>query len=68
MCTTHTKQNQNLMLNKSSLIVTQKQLAKIIGDSKYDSLATSKNSSPKHRNNKNHESIKTTKHKKNMQR
>ncbi len=31
------------------------------GDSKYDSLATSKNPSPKHKNNKNHESIKITK-------
>jgi hypothetical protein len=67
MCITHTKQNQNLVLNKSSLIATQKQLAKNFSDSKYDSLATSKNPSPKHRNNKNHELIKTAEHKKNMQ-
>jgi hypothetical protein len=59
-----TKQNKNLMLSKSSLITTQKQLTKIFGDSKYDSLATSKNPSPKHRNNKNHESVKITKYKK----
>ncbi len=48
MCITHTKQNQNLVLNKSSLITTQKQLVETFGDSKHDSLATSKNPSPKH--------------------
>jgi hypothetical protein len=67
MCITHTKQNKNLVLNKSSLITTQKQLTKTFGDSKYDSLTTSKNPSPKHRNNENHESIKIIKYKKNMQ-
>jgi hypothetical protein len=34
---------------------------------KYDSPVTSRNPSPKHRNNKNHESNKIKKHKKNLQ-
>jgi hypothetical protein len=55
------------VLNKSSLVVAQKQLINIFGDSKYDSLATSRNASPKYTNNKNHESNKTTKHKKKLQ-
>jgi hypothetical protein len=45
MCITHTKQNQNSLLNKSSLITTQEQLAETFCDSKHDSLATSKNPS-----------------------
>jgi len=36
------------MLNKFSLVVTQKQLTNIFGDSKYDSPAISRNPSPKH--------------------
>jgi hypothetical protein len=51
------------MLNKSNLVAAQKQLTDSFGDSKYDSLATSRNSIPKHINN-NHESNKITKHKK----
>jgi hypothetical protein len=51
------------MLNKSSLVATQKQLTNSFGDSKYDSPATSRNSTTKHINN-NHESNKITKHKK----
>ncbi len=42
-------------------------MAETFDDSKHDPLATSKNPSPKHRNNKNHESIKIAKHKENMQ-
>jgi hypothetical protein len=38
MHNTHTKENQNLVLKKFSLIAAQKQLAKTFGDSKCDSL------------------------------
>ncbi len=55
------------MLNKSSLIVAQKQLIDTFGDSKCDLPTTSRNPSLKHINNKNHESNKTTKHKKKLQ-
>ncbi len=38
MHNTHIKENKNLVLNKCSLIATQKQLAKTFSDSKSDSL------------------------------
>jgi len=47
MFNTHTKENQNLMLNKSSLITTQKQLAKTFGDWKCNSTIIIQESKPK---------------------
>jgi hypothetical protein len=50
---THTKENQNLMLNKSSLITTQKQLAKTFGDWKCNSIVIVQESKPKALKKKN---------------
>jgi hypothetical protein len=47
MHNTHTKENQNLMLNKSSLIATQKQLAKTFSAWKCNSLVIIQESKPK---------------------